>query len=89
MSQTDVSQTDGANTDAPETDTRAFSSNFNKPYRLRLRHDGEIVYDKVNEGEVLIYLRDLKIPQSGLTELLLGDGEQVIATWDCREGASA
>lgn len=66
-----------------DTDQRKFSSTFKKPTRVRFRHDGNVVYDKVHEGEVEIFLRDHNVPFTGVTEVLLGDSEKALATFKC------
>lgn len=65
-------------------DTRRFSTTFKKPTRVRFRNAGTVYFDEVLEGEVEIFLRDTKVPFSGLTEVLLGDSETAFASFNCR-----
>ncbi len=68
---------------ADNSDQRRFSSTFKKPTRLRFRNAGTVHYDKVHEGEVELFLRDLGVPFSGTTEVLLGDSETAFAHYRC------
>jgi hypothetical protein len=68
---------------ADNSDQRRFSSTLKKPTRVRFRNAGTVYYDKVHEGEVELFLRDLGVPFSGTTEVLLGDSETVFATYRC------
>lgn len=52
-------------------DQRCFSANFKKPTRVRLEHDGKVVYDQTLEGKQIVYFA----PFSGKVVVFLNDQE--------------